>query len=269
MAEGYASSASLLEAAAAHYHATLKGSAAVLGRIKWTGAVGAELVEHFRLGFCDGTLRARLGLRGHNDVELDRALVDVGLVRTNGVEAFSGSLVIPVFGERGEVVALRGGAYHPYSASHRAERQIPLGDEPIFHRSGIIGPEVIVTASALDALRFWYAGHVEVTAASRHLTVSDTHVALLQAAKVERVLLAWRPSSGGEAAALSAAQRLAKAGIHTYRVRIERRYMPSSRQWGQMLASASSMLGAPPRPGPPLLDVDWRRTGPGRPGGAR
>jgi DNA primase len=84
-----------------------------------------EMIEHFKLGFCDRTLGYRLPKKNRKEGdELRSALQEAGILRESGHEHFRGSLVVPIFDESGRVVEVygrkindnlrRGTAYHLY-----------------------------------------------------------------------------------------------------------------------------------------------------------
>jgi len=253
---GEISTVAAMQIAADHFHASLNTSPIALQHIGWRGKVARELIEYFQLGLSDNTLSARTGESRALRLELGR----IGLIRTNGDERFAGSFVVPVTNATGEVVQLRGGEYHVVTGRSTNERFFPHEVDAVFNVRGLaVSEELIIAPTAMDVLRFWYAGHVNITALGEGLALTDGHLAAMKRAGTRRVVLALGVGGKSDAIAIAAAGRLVGAGISTYRATIGRRFMPTSRQWGQSIREAKPMLGAPARPEPPQLDLDWSR----------
>lgn len=245
-----------LQIAAEHYSASLKASPIALQHIGWRGKVAVELIEYFRLGLSDNTLSSRTGESRAVRLELAR----IGLIRTNGDERFAGSFVVPVRDEVGRVVQLRGGEYHVVTGRNTNERFFPHEVDVVFNLRGFeVSEEMVIAATAMDALRFWYAGHVNITALGEGLVLTDAHLGAMKRAGTQRLVIALGAGGKADAIALEVAGRVSGAGISAYRATIGRRFMPTSRQWGQSIREAKPMLGAPARPEPPQLDLDWSR----------
>jgi len=231
------SAVSALKAVAPRYHALLKASPIALQSLKWRGSVARDLVEHFQLGLSDGTLEEALDAR-----------------------STAGALLVPVVDETGHVVQLRGGEYYVVSGARTKERFFPRGIDAAFHLAGFaVSEELIVTSTAMDSLRLWYAGHVNVSALGEDLALTEAHLAAMKRAGTKRVVLALSAGANADAIAIAAAGRLDGAGIQAYRATIGRRFMPTSRRWGELLRAATPMLGAPARPELPRIDLDWSR----------
>lgn len=251
---------SLLQRAAAHFHARLKASPIALQHLKWRGKVAAQIVEHFHLGLSDGTLVEALVAQAQDARSVRSALISAGVVRSSGDERFAGSLVVPVFDAEGRVVQLRGGEYHVITGRNTNERFCPHDVDAVFHpRAFELNEELILAGSSMDALRFWCAGHTNVTALGEGGALTDALLAAMKAAKTKRAVIALGSSAKSDANALEAAGRLTSARIDAYRATVVRRFMPTSRQWGELLRDAEPMLGAPKRPEIPQVGLEWSR----------
>jgi len=249
-----------LAGSVAHFHARLEASPNALQHMKWRGKVAVQLIDHFHLGLSDGTLLEALAGRASDPRAVRNELMQIGVIRSNGDERFAGTLVVPVFDASRQVVQLRGGEYHVTTGRNTNERIFPRGVENVFHLEGLeLSEEVIVTSTAMDSLRLWYAGHVNVSALGEDLALTEAHLAAMKRAGTKRVVLALSAGANADAIAIAAAGRLDGAGIQAYRATIGRRFMPTSRRWGELLRAATPMLGAPARPELPRIDLDWSR----------
>jgi DNA primase len=93
----------ILARVVAYYHETLKQSPEALAYLEKRGIRSPEALSHLKLGFANRTLGYRLSSRQDRE-----RLQKLGLIRESGHEHFNGSLVIPIFGEHGEVLGMYG-----------------------------------------------------------------------------------------------------------------------------------------------------------------
>lgn len=92
-----------------YYHQTLKQSPEALAYLASGGIHHPELVERFRLGYINRTLRLRLRQKNRLSGAYIRArLQKIGILCESGHEHFNGSLVVPVFDEAGHVSEIYG-----------------------------------------------------------------------------------------------------------------------------------------------------------------
>ena len=111
--------------------------------------LGPEVIEHFSVGYANGTmLRAIPSRGGARD-----ALVEMGLITQDGKEAITGSLVVPVLDRQesaaGFIAISKDGieTVYPAALSRLGVNFAALGER-----------EIVFTASALEALRLNQAG---------------------------------------------------------------------------------------------------------------
>ena len=91
-----------------HYHRTAKESPELLAYLESRG-LSADLIDAFHLGFANRTLGYRLAAKVVHEGAVIRAqLTRLGILRESGHEHLTGSLVVPVLGEDGEVLELYG-----------------------------------------------------------------------------------------------------------------------------------------------------------------
>ena len=206
-----------------YYHQTLKESPEALEYLESRGLVHPEVVEHFQLGFANRSLGYRLPnkqLKAGKDVR--GRLQELGVLRKTGHEHFNGSLVIPVFDEAGQVVELYG---RKVTRGTKLRKGTPLHlylpgpHRGVFNREALgASPEVILCESLIDALTFWCAGYRNVTSAFGVNGFTEEMVEVFEAARAERVLIAFDRDEAGERAAKKVAQRLREHGMGCWRV---------------------------------------------------
>ncbi|MCP9491974.1 MAG: CHC2 zinc finger domain-containing protein [Solirubrobacteraceae bacterium MAG38_C4-C5] len=211
----------LLGRVVSFYAQTLRESAEALAYLERRGLRHPELIERFRLGYANRTLGYRLPARNRQaGAQLRGRLQRLGVLRDSGHEHLSGSLVIPVLDEHGQVVQLYGrkirSDLRPGTPLHL---YLPGSHRGVFNRPGIeaAAGEVVLCESLIDALSFWVHGQRHVTAAYGTQGFSAEHLAALKANDVSRVLIAFDRDEAGDAAAVKLATRLAAEGIDCFR----------------------------------------------------
>ncbi|HEX3868175.1 MAG TPA: hypothetical protein VHV78_15535, partial [Gemmatimonadaceae bacterium] len=91
------------------YHETLKASPEAIAYLEYRGLNSVALIDRFRLGYANRTLAYRLpGSRWKAGATLRDRLQRLGFIRESGHEHFRGSLVVPIFGERGQLAQAYG-----------------------------------------------------------------------------------------------------------------------------------------------------------------
>lgn len=199
-----------------YYHDTLKHSSEALAYLQSRGLNHFELIERFRLGFANRTLGLRLPEKNRKaGADIRTRLQSLGLVRDSGHEHFNGSLVIPVLDAQGDVTEIYGRKIttrlRPGTPLHL---YLPGPHAGVWNREGLAdAPEVIVCEALIDAMTFWCAGYRNVTAAYGVEGFTADHLAALQQAGTERVLIAYDRDAAGDAAAAKLAEQLMAIGL--------------------------------------------------------
>jgi DNA primase len=174
------------------------------------------VIDTFRLGFADRSLGQRLpdseSLEGG---AIRGCLQRVGLMRASGHEHFHGTLVVPVLNDRGDVVDLYGRFIAPklrYGGVFHVSLFRP--SRGVFNRHALsLSPEIVLCASALDALTFWCAGIRNVTATFGLRALTDSHLSAFAQSGVQRVIIAFRHDLKGDRAARWVAKQLFAIGV--------------------------------------------------------
>jgi DNA primase len=163
-----AEDARLLLQVIAYYHETLKQSPEALAYLTKRGIASGEAVDRFQLGFANRTLGYRLPAKNRREGAAIRGqLQRMGILRPSGHEHFNGSLVIPVFGEKGEVTEVYGRKITDHLREGTpVHLYLPGPHRGVWNAEALAAsPELILCESLIDALSFWCAGYRNVTAA--------------------------------------------------------------------------------------------------------
>jgi DNA primase catalytic core len=201
----------------AYYHETLKQSREALAYLDSRGLRSSEAVSRFSLGFANRTLGYRIP-----GAKARERLQRLGVIRESGHEHFNGSLVIPIFGESGEVRGMYGRKVTPEYKLRKGtplHLYLPGPHRGLFNAAALQASRTVILCEALiDALTFWCAGYRNVTASYGVEGFTADHLAGFKRHGTERVLIAYDRDEAGERAAVALAERLLAEGIECFRV---------------------------------------------------
>jgi len=250
----------LLNQTIAHYHETLRNAPEALAYLKARGIDHPEAIQRFKLGFSNRTLGYSFpNKHAKAGAEIRGRLEKVGVFRQTGHEHFSGSVVIPVLDEAGNVREayarkirddLRTGTpTHLYlPGPHRGVWNVAaLGDSK----------EIILCEALIDALTFWCAGYCNVTAAYGVEGFTPDHLEAFERYGTERVLIAYDRDEAGDRAAEKLAQKLVGKGIACYRIQFPKgmdanayalKVTPAAKSLGVLIRTAQWMGGGSEQP---------------------
>lgn len=206
------------------YHETLKVRAPeAIKYLDSRGINDPSLIEKFKLGFSNRTLGLRLPEVRAKGGEIRERLTKIGLYRESGHEHFSGSLVIPVTNETGEITEVygrkitqnlrEGTQYHTY---------LPGPHRGVFNHEGVTNSEVILCESLIDALSFWVNGFKNVTASFGVEGFTNDHLEAFKKYGVTRVYIAYDRDDAGDLASEKLSKKLIEHGIESLRVKFPR-----------------------------------------------
>ncbi len=211
----------LLQEVVGYYHETLKQSPEARAYLEKRGLKHSELVERFRLGFANRTLAYRLPQKNRRTgAELRGQLQRLGVLRESGHEHLNGSLVVPIFGEQGEVTELYGRKVNDHLREGTPlHLYLPGPHRGVWNMEALASSkEIILCESLIDALTFWCAGFRNVTASYGVEGFTDDHREAFRRCGIERVLIAYDRDDAGDRAAEKLAPELAEMGIEVFRV---------------------------------------------------
>lgn len=230
----------LLAQSIEYYHRRLKETAGQEGSAQaYLAARGLDhpaLVDTFKLGVADRTLGLRLPQKNRKEGGAIRErLQKIGLLRETGHEHFNGSLVVPVFDERGpqggRVVEVYGRKLldnlRPGTPKHL---YLPGPHAGVFNRAGVIEAgqreagrrEVILCEAFIDAMTFWCAGFTNVTSSFGAEGFSTDMLAAFKTHGIERVLIAYDRDDAGDRGADKLGAELIAEGFEVLRVQFPR-----------------------------------------------
>ena len=244
-----------------YYHAVLKESPEALRYLEKRGLHSSEMIDLFRLGFADRTLGYRLPhKRCKAGEEIRGRLQRLGIYRASGHEHFTGSLVIPVIDEAGEVT----GIYGRKIRDDLLERvpihlYLPGPRKGVWNMEALMASKEIILCEALiDALSFWCAGICNVTSSYGISGFTDDHLEAFKKYGTKKVLIAYDRDDPGDRAALSLADKLMSEGIECFRIHFPRGMdaneyalkTPPARKSLEILVRSALWLGKGKRQGP-------------------
>lgn len=211
----------LLAQVVSYYHETLKDSPEALAYLKTRGLDSAELIERFQLGFANRTLGLRLPLANRAaGAEIRSRLAKLGVIRATGHEHFNGSLVVPVYDERGTVAEMYGRKItRNLTPGTPLHLYLPGPHHGVWNWEALAAcKEVILTEALIDAMTFWCAGFRNVTASYGVEGFTDDHLEAFKRHGTERILIAYDHDAAGDKAAEKLAGQLIAAGLECWRV---------------------------------------------------
>jgi DNA primase catalytic core len=205
------------------YHETLKQNPEALEYLKKRGLKNSEMIDHFKLGLANRTLCYRLPDKGRKSGdELRGKLQEGGILRESGHEHFSGSLVIPIYDETGNVVEIYGRKIsHKLRKGTLCHLYLPGPHRGVWNFSCLAASKEIILCEALiDALTFWCYGFRNVTTSYGINGFTKDHLEAFKRYRTERVLIAYDRDDAGENAAKRLAEKLISEieGIGCFRV---------------------------------------------------
>jgi DNA primase catalytic core len=254
----------LLGQVADYYHQTLKETPDALAYLEARGLRHPELILRFKLGFANRTLGLRLPEKNRKSgAEARRRLERIGIMRESGHEHFTGSLVVPIVDDAGNVVELYGRKIrNDLRKGTPLHLYLPGPHAGTWNLDGLAGSggEVILCEALIDAMTFWCAGYRNVTSAYGVEGLTEDHLAAFARYAVRRVLIAFDRDEAGERGAAKVAERLKAAGIECYRIEFSKgldanayalKVTPASKSLGVLIRSAVWLgQGQAPERGP-------------------
>jgi DNA primase len=234
----------VLNQTVAYYFETLKASPEALDYLKARGIDHPEAIEKFKLGYANRTLGYSLPARTWKaGGEIRGKLQKVGIYRESGHEHFTGSLVVPVMDEAGNVQEVygrkildnlrKGTPMHLYlPGPHKGVWNVDAMRD---------SKEIILCEALIDALTFWCAGYRNVTAAYGVEGFTQGHLDAFERYGTERVLIAYDRDDAGDRAAVKLAEKLTGRGISCYRIQFPKGM--DANEYALKVAPAAKSLG--------------------------
>jgi DNA primase catalytic core len=233
-----------LQRAIAYYHETLKESPEALAYLEKRGLESSELIEQFRLGFCDRSLCYRLPQKNRKvGADLRSTLQSAGILRESGHEHFRGSLVVPVFDAGGQVVEVYGRKINDNLRTGTPKHlYLPGPHRGVWNIEALeASKEIILCEALIDAMTFWCAGFRNVTSAYGIEGFCQDHLEAFERHGTERVLIAYDRDDAGDKAAEKLSRKLGERGIDCFRIQFPKGM--DANAYALHVAPASRSLG--------------------------
>jgi DNA primase catalytic core len=189
--------ADLLNRVAAFYHRTLFKDKAGLDYLASRNLADPAMLETFRVGYCNGTLKNALPKSG----EVIRQLQALGILNAKGNEVFYGRITVPVI-DSDNVVSFYGRKVEPgkLSADSKPHMYLAGGHKAAFNAAATKGAErVIITEAILDALSLWQAGHRAVIPLYGKGGWTEHHERAVRESSAKEIVLALDNDHAGHA----------------------------------------------------------------------
>ena len=187
-----------------HYHQALFGkNKDGINYLSRRNLAATEDLQHFKVGFADGTLKEKLSA-----AQLEKAKL-LGLVNAKGNEKFYNRVVVPIFDADGSAVGLYGRdisgkseVKHLYLAGgHRAVWNAQA--------ASVYPEELICAESIFDALAVWmHGGKRNIIAAYGARGWTQHHRALIERAATKKLVFAFDADETGQERARELATEL-------------------------------------------------------------
>ena len=251
----------LLIQVANYYHETLKQSPEAMKYLEGRGLKSGEMIEHFRLGFANRTLGYHMPASSRSaGAEQRGRLIQLGVYRENGREHMNGSVVVPIFNRKGEVVQMYGRKITPrhlLRADTPDHLYLPGPKRGVWNEEVLaLSKEIILCEALMDALTFWCAGFRHVTTIYGVNNFTEEIKAALRKHDTKRIYIAYDRDAAGEKAAQAHGEELMQMGIECFRVQFPKgmdaneyalKVTPAPKSLGLLLGTAA-WLGKGRRP---------------------
>lgn len=203
-------------------HTTLKENSDGIEYLKKRKLYSPEIVDKFKLGISNKTLGYRLP-KGKTvpGGKVRGKLQAVGVLKKTGFEHFYGSLTIPIFDNKNNVVEMYGRKYgvknKPGTALHL---YLPGPHKGIFNLAALKNnkKEIILCESLIDALTFWNFGFKNVTSSYGINGLTEEMLKAFKQYKIKKILIAYDRDNAGNLAAKKLAAKLIKEGFECFRI---------------------------------------------------
>ncbi|MEO6993552.1 MAG: CHC2 zinc finger domain-containing protein [Lacunisphaera sp.] len=204
--------ADLLARVAGFYQRTLHKDRAGLDYLTARKLADAAMLETFRVGYCNGTLKTALPKSG----EIIAHLQALGVLNAKGNEVFYGRVTVPILDEAGAVVGLYGRKVEGVGSRGKlpedSARHIYLagGHHAAFNAGAAKhAPRLVFTEAIFDALALWQAGERGVVPLYGADGFTEHHAALVREMSAREILLALDNDEKGRSGTAALREKLA------------------------------------------------------------
>jgi len=204
------------------YHQTFCNDPKAMRYLEARRCFHPEAAKVFKLGYANRTLGYRVPATTAEGKKLKAQLQRLGILRASGHEHLTGSVVVPILDEHGNVAQMYGRKVTPkLREGTPLHLYLPGEHRAVWNAAALRGQrEWLVCEALIDALTFWCAGFRNVTAAYGVNGFTPAHWQLLDECKPERVILCFDNDDAGNAAAAKLAEQLATKGVRVLRAKL-------------------------------------------------
>jgi DNA primase len=201
--------ADLLNRVAAFYHRILFKDKAGLDYLAARNLADPAMLETFRVGYCNGTLKNALPSSG----EVIQQLQALGILNAKGNEVFYGRITVPIM-DGGNVVSFYGRKVEPgkLSADSTPHLYLAGGHKAAFNANAAKSAErVLFTEAILDALSLWQAGQRNAVPLYGKNGWTAHHEKLLSDTSAREIVLALDNDEAGRRATAQLKEKILSA----------------------------------------------------------
>jgi len=204
------------------YHSTFCNQPQAMAYLQKRKCFHPEAVKHFRLGYANRTLGYRIPSTTLAGRELKARLQRISILRESGHEHLSGSIVVPLFNQAGEVVQMYGRKIVEHLRKGTPDHLYLSGElQGIFNRTALEHQkEILLCESILDALTLWSAGFRNVTCTFGTNNFTPELLQLLEKQRIKRIILCFDNDVAGNQAVEKYTPDLIKLGVKLLRAKL-------------------------------------------------
>jgi len=204
----------VLQEAVEYYHRVLLANRQAQDYLKKRGIFSPDLVDRFRVGYADGSLKKLL----HS--ERIEAAQKVGLLSSMDTEVFAGYLVFPVEDETGTVVNLYG-RYVGSSGHAPHHRYLRGANRGVFNWKAVKAHrEIVLVESIIDCLSMQVMGCPNSVPLYGTQGLTSDHLDLFRKYDTEEIVMLFDNDEAGSNATESILRRLDPLGITVSKVQL-------------------------------------------------
>ena len=207
----------ILNKTAEFYHKTFQQCPEGKAYLKARGLSDPALLETFRIGYANETIKDALPPDG----DLIADLKAIGILNAEGREHFRDCVVFPIYDPAGTGNVL--GMYGRKTVETSKVKHLYLSGKHagVFnHVCARSSKIILLTEGIIDAATLWQAGYKNTTALYGTNGLTDDHLKLFETNQTETVFLVMDGDAAGQAAAAKLSEKLKGDGLEVFTVQL-------------------------------------------------
>ncbi len=213
----------LLQRVVSHYQERLSNSEPARFYLEKRGLNNDELINHFKIGFCDRKINQILSSRPSVLGKAERlTLKETGIVLESGIERMNGSIVLPIINHN-QVLEMYGRKINDTKLRKGAAKHcyLPGKHAGVWNLEGIVNQEeIILCESLIDAMTLWVNGFKNVTTSYGINGFTDDLLTVIHSNNIKRVLIAYDRDEAGDKASNDLIVKLTAEKIEAVRLKL-------------------------------------------------